>query len=394
MYIRLTSIQQDFHQPHKAQTHCGRSSQSIFSKIHRFHQSKPSFLLQRGTTDDRTLETEQPKAGGWYTRQLVHDRPVFGVKHRWTKRFANLDRMSVRLRRGEEQVLQRVQSCQINIDFNCEKLDQVKQDNLLNSNSKTFSLFDIQSFTGNTDYCISISLHFQELDDFINIGEFFSGRSCFWLSKHSGEIQSLSNSRSRQVEILLLDVTCESFLYQYLYNQETRAQIVPSQFLFCNTIRERLGWGGMRTSFSLEAYVSLSSVDEHLTCNNTHCYPTSKNVEKRSFSGSRDALGQWSEFVPMDSSRFLKHPSHAKLQNSLAQRESYHQSSQSAWLHPAIHGIKQFTRLAFDLNIIVDIIPMKDSCLLLDTGRSIWGSLLSGNCLSIDTVICICFFVG
>ncbi|KAI6773176.1 hypothetical protein HG531_000025 [Fusarium graminearum] len=113
--------------------------------------------------------------------------------------------------------------------------------------TKTLALFNIETLTEDTDDCICVLLHVQQLDNFINVGDLLFTRRGSGLTKKSAESQSLANGAGFQVKILLLHVACSA----------------------------------------LERGVADLAVDKHFTSDDTHRDTISETVEKSSLSSTR-----------------------------------------------------------------------------------------------------------
>lgn len=85
----------------------------------------------------------------------------------------------------------------------------------LNTNSKTLALFDVETGSGNTNDGIGIRFHVQKLDDLVDVRKLFSLGDGTRLAKNRAEREGLADGRSRQVKILLLDVTWERIRMGY-----------------------------------------------------------------------------------------------------------------------------------------------------------------------------------
>lgn len=103
-------------------------------------------------------------------------------------------------------------------------------------------------------------------------------------------------------------------------------------------------------SLALEGSIPRVSVDQHITCDDTH----------------RSTVGQAVE------------------QSSLSSARNTHQRCQGTRLDPTINVIQNLPRLFLDLNLVADVSPVKHASLLLDeTGTFLVGITLftgaSGN---------------
>jgi hypothetical protein len=108
-------------------------------------------------------------------------------------------------------------------------------------------LFHVETFTGDTNDGIRVLLHVEKLDDFIDVGKLVGTGDIGGLTKDSAEVKSFTDSRGREMQILLLNVA----------------------------------------SLALEGVVTMLAVDEHLTADDTHGDTGSKHIEKSGFSGAR-----------------------------------------------------------------------------------------------------------
>jgi hypothetical protein len=72
---------------------------------------------------------------------------------------------------------------------------------------KTLSLFDVKTFTGDTDDGVSVFSHLQKLDDLFDIFELFFTGDVGWLTENGGEGEGFTDGRGGEMEILLLSVT-------------------------------------------------------------------------------------------------------------------------------------------------------------------------------------------
>ena len=70
------------------------------------------------------------------------------------------------------------------------------------------ALFDVQTFTWNTNDCIGVLFHIEKLDHIVHIVEFLLAGEVRWLTKQSTKVQCLANSRCGQMQILLLRIAC------------------------------------------------------------------------------------------------------------------------------------------------------------------------------------------
>ena len=75
------------------------------------------------------------------------------------------------------------------------------------TDSKTLSLFDVQTFAGNTDDSIGILFHVEQLDDLVDVGELLFARDMSGLAEESAKVERFADGSGLEVEILLLDVT-------------------------------------------------------------------------------------------------------------------------------------------------------------------------------------------
>jgi hypothetical protein len=82
----------------------------------------------------------------------------------------------------------------------------VRLGNKFDTDSQPLSLFDIETFAEYTNDGIRVALHLKQLDNFLNVVEFFLSRHLCGLTKHSTESKSFPDGRGRQMEILLLHV--------------------------------------------------------------------------------------------------------------------------------------------------------------------------------------------
>src|SRR5689334_8659864 len=98
------------------------------------------------------------------------------------------------------------------------------------TDGKTLSLLNVESFTGNADDGIGIFLHVQQLDNLLDVRELLLLGDVGGLTENGAEVESLSDGGRLQVEILLLNVT----------------------------------------GLALEGHVSGMTIDQHFTGNNTH----------------------------------------------------------------------------------------------------------------------------
>jgi hypothetical protein len=93
--------------------------------------------------------------------------------------------------------------------------------------------------TWNTNNSISVRLHAEQNENLLNIVQTLLSSKVCRLSQKRAELQRLANSRSRQMDILLLDIA----------------------------------------SFPLERVVTGETVHENLASNDAHCYSGGQNVE-------------------------------------------------------------------------------------------------------------------
>ncbi|KAH3664072.1 hypothetical protein OGAPHI_004786 [Ogataea philodendri] len=117
----------------------------------------------------------------------------------------------------------------------------------LNTNGQSLTLFNVQSFTSNTNNGVSILLHLQDVDNVLNVLVLLGFWNVLTLSQVCRESQSLSNSGSSEVQILLLNIT----------------------------------------GVSLERTVSQSTVNKHRSGNNTHGHTVSKHIQQCSLTSTR-----------------------------------------------------------------------------------------------------------
>jgi hypothetical protein len=113
------------------------------------------------------------------------------------------------------------------------------------------------TFGGHANDSIGIFFHVKQLDHLIDICQLLLPRDLGGLSQESTKVQSLTNSGSREMKILLLNIAC----------------------------------------LALERGITLSAVYEHASCDNAHRGPRRKDIEKGSLAGSRNTLRFVSQLV-------------------------------------------------------------------------------------------------
>lgn len=106
------------------------------------------------------------------------------------------------------------------------------------------------TFTRHTDDSIGVAVHFEQLQDFLDIGILFLLGYVMRLTKFGRELQGFPDGRGLKVEILLLDVA----------------------------------------SLALEGDIAGSTIDKDFTSDDTHCNTSGQNVEQSGLAGARDTL--------------------------------------------------------------------------------------------------------
>ena len=112
------------------------------------------------------------------------------------------------------------------------------------------------------------------------------------------------------------------------------------------------------TGRALECGVERLAVNEHIACNDTHGGSLSQNIQKRSLSSSRDT----------------------------------HKGGQGTWFDPSINVVKDPATFFFDLNIVANILPLKNGSLLFNNSNFVRIGILHGEYAIITTlevVLCI-----
>lgn len=117
------------------------------------------------------------------------------------------------------------------------------------TDSKTLALFNVETFARDTDDGVSVFLHFQKLDNLINISELLFAGDVRGLTKESAKVQGLANGGSLKMKILLLNVA----------------------------------------GLALERSVSGKAINKHFSRDNTHGGSVSQAVEKSGLASAGDA---------------------------------------------------------------------------------------------------------
>ncbi|KAH3686738.1 hypothetical protein WICPIJ_002281 [Wickerhamomyces pijperi] len=180
----------------------------------------------------------------------------------------------------------RTRSSTDNVSWFIQEQQQLWLGGQFNTNGQSLSLFNVQTFTSNTNNGVSVLFHFQDLDNFLDVGILLFVGHFLWLSQVGRELQGFTDSGSGQVEILLLNITGRS----------------------------------------LERGVSQTTVDEHITSNNTHGNTVGQDVQQRSLTGTRCT----------------------------------HKGSQGTWFNPTINTVQNSTLFLLDLDSVTDISPVED----------------------------------
>ena len=129
-----------------------------------------------------------------------------------------------------------------------EEEQQVRFGSDLNADGQTLALFNVETFTEDTDNSISVLLHAQHFDHLIDVCNLLSTRDVSWLPEQSGESQSLTDSADLEVEVLLLHVT----------------------------------------GLALKGIIAQAAVDEHLAGDHAHSHTIGQDIEKSGLTSARD----------------------------------------------------------------------------------------------------------